>query len=324
MKQALAITFLCTLMASSRPAAAADRSPAVIGVLALSERTCRNHSFLQGMQELGLVEGRDFRIECRHAGGRYDRVAEAARQLVARRPTVILALGQAFTSAATQATRTIPIVMVSSSDPVAAGFAASYARPGGNATGYTYYGDQLTAKRLELLKTIVPDLHRVAVLENPEPSAALRDIYLRDTLDAARALDLRIKVYAARNEPEIDRAFEAMARDGMQAVYALPYVTFADTAQLIADRARFHNLPSVHFVRRFPVFGGLMSYGPDYDVLHRRTANYVDKILKGANPADLPIDKPERLDFYINRSTAAELGLTIPSSMLLRADKVID
>ncbi|MCI0518483.1 MAG: ABC transporter substrate-binding protein [Woeseiaceae bacterium] len=316
---------LCSaLVLPCTPAAAADKAAAAIGIVALSERTCRNEPFLAGMRELGYVEGRDFRIECRHAAGRYDRVAEAARDLVATRPAVILALGQAFTTAVTRATREIPIVMVSSSDPVVAGFAASYARPGGNATGYTYYGDQLTAKRLELLKAIVPNLRHVAVLDNPEPSATLRAIYLRDTREAARTLRLKIRIYAARNEPEIDQAFHAMARDGMQAVYTLPYVTFADTAQLIADRARFHNLASVHFVRRFPAFGGLMSYGPDYDMLHRRTANYVDKILKGAKPGELPIDKPERLEFVINRSTADELGLTIPENLLLRADKVIE
>jgi len=317
-------TATAILLISLPTIAHADTAAAAIGVVALTERTCRNDQFLAGMRELGYLEGRDFRIVCRHAAGRYDQVAAAARELVATRPAVILALGQSFTSATIRATREIPIVMVSSSDPVVAGFAASYARPGGNATGYTYYGDQLTAKRLELLKAIVPNLRHVAVLDNPDPSAELRKIYLHDTQEAAKLLGLKIRVYTARNEPEIDQAFSRMIQDGMQAVYALPYVTFADFAQLIADRARFHNLASVHFVRRFPSFGGLMSYGPDYDLLHRRTANYVDKILKGAKPGELPIDKPERLEFVINRSTADELGLTIPENLLLRADKVIE
>jgi len=316
---------LCAALAVPIPfVAAAEKTPVTIGIVALSEKNCRNDQFLAGMRELGYVEDRDFRIVCRHAGGRFDRVATAVRELVATRPAVILALGQAFTSATTRATRDIPIVMVSSSDPVLAGFAASYARPGGNATGYTYYGDQLTAKRLELLKTIVPNLRQVAVLDNPEPSAELRKIYLHDTQEAAKLLGLKFRIYPARNEEEIDQAFNRMVEDGMQAVYALPYFTFADHAQLIADRARFHNLASVHSVRRYPAFGGLMSYGPDYDMLHRRTARYVDKILKGAKPGELPIDKPERLEFVINRSTAEELGLKIPENMLLRADKVVE
>ena len=276
------------------------------------------------MRELGYREGKDFRIECRHGNGHYAGLPAAAEELVQLKPAVILALGEAYTRAATRATKDIPIVMVTSSDPVASGFAASYARPGGNATGLTYYGEQLSGKRLELLKGIVPNLNRVALLLDPGASPELRAVYERDVHRAARDLHVELVIYRVHSQQEIERAFAEIERQQIQAVYVLPYFAFSEHAQQIADLSRIQGLPSIHFLRRYPAIGGLMSYGPDYDMLHKRSASYVDRILKGANPGELPIDKPERLYFVINRATAQELGLTVPASLLLRADKVIE
>jgi putative ABC transport system substrate-binding protein len=276
------------------------------------------------MRDLGYVEGKEFRIECHHAGGHYDQLPSAATALVQTKPDVIVALGQINTSAAHHATREIPIVMVASGDPVTFGFAASLAKPGGNMTGLTYYAPELTAKRIELLKTMLPGLKRVAVLSNPGPTPDLYVVYQRDVRNAARMLGLQITVYNANNEDEIGRAFEAMVKDGVQAVHTLPNYLFAEHAQQVADLARFHNLPSIHFIKRYSALGGLMSYGPDYDLLHRRTAGYVDKILHGAKPGELPVNQPERLELIINRTVATELGLTIPSNLLLRADRVVE
>jgi putative ABC transport system substrate-binding protein len=318
------VLLLSAVMAFCQSAWAAGNAPVSIGFLTLSEPACRNDAFLAGMRDLGYVEGKNFRIECRHANGQYGRLPRAAEALVQAKPSVIVALGQVSTSAAHNATRTIPIVMVASGDPVTFGFAASLARPGGNMTGLTYYAPELTAKRIELLKAVLPGAKRVAVLSDPVASPELSAVYRRDVQNAARILGLNIVIYNATNDDEIGRAFESMVKDGIQAVHALPNYLFAAQAQQVADLARFHNLPSIHFMKHYPALGGLMSYGPDYDLLHRRTAGYVDKILHGAKPGDLPVNQPERLELILNRSVATELGLTIPSNLLLRADKVID
>jgi putative ABC transport system substrate-binding protein len=315
---------LYVAMAFCQNAWAAGNQLVPIGFLTLSEQACRNDAFLAGMHDLGYVEGKDFRIECRHAGGIYSQLPRAADALVQAKPFVIVALGQVNSSAVHHATRTIPIVMVASGDPVTFGFAASLARPGGNMTGLTYYAPELTAKRIELLKAVLPGVKRVAVLSNPVASPELSAVYQRDVQDAARMLGLKIAIYNANNEDEIGHAFESMVKDGMQAVHALPNYLFAAHAQRVADLARFHNLPSIHFMKHYPALGGLMSYGPDYDLLHRRTAGYVDKILRGAKPGDLPVNQPERLELILNHSVATELGITIPSNLLLRADRVIE
>lgn len=323
LQQRFLLSAMALLLATD--AAWGAQKPAVhIGFLALSASSCRNEAFIEGMKDLGYQEGKDFEIECRDAGGQLSALPKAAEILVKAKPAVILVFGQAYISAMHRATKTIPVVMVSSGDPVTFGFAKSLAKPGGNMTGLTYYAPELTAKRIELLKMVLPGLKRVAVLSAPEVSPELNAVYQRNVQKAARTLGLQIVIYKANNLQEISAAFEAMAKDRMQAVHPLPNYVFALHAQEIADLARFNGLPSIHFLMSYAPLGGLMSYGPDYDLLHRRAATYVDKILHGAKPGDLPVNQPERLELILNQSVAKELGLTIPSDLLLRADKVIE
>ncbi len=309
---------------SGHLALAADKTPVRIGFLAISEQTCRDEPFLGGMRDLGYVEGRDFKIECRHAGGRDDRLPKVAQELVQTKPAVIVALNHNWAVAAQHATKDIPVVVISSGDPVASGFAASLARPGGNITGLTYFATELNAKRLEFLKTVVPGLKRVAVLKNPKSDRALVNAYLRETRAAAQAFGLELIIVEATSELELERAFDQIVQAKAQAVYVLATLIFGEMAQKIADLAKWHGLPTMHFHKRYPALGGLMAYAPDYDILHHRAATYVDKILKGAKPADLPIEQPARFEFSVNLTTARELGLTIPQVILLRADKVIE
>lgn len=303
---------------------AAEKKPARIGILALSSNSCRSQHFLEGMKELGYREEKDFVMECRDAGGQLNNLNKAAAELVKARPSVILAFGQINTSAMHKATSTIPIVMVASGDPVFFGFAKSLARPGGNMTGFTYYAPELTAKRIELLKAVSPGLKRVAVLGNPAASPELYKVYEHDVQNAAKKLGLLIVTYDANNLQEIEAAFDRITKDRMQAVYALPNYLFAQNAQAVADLSRINGLPSIHFMMAYAPLGGLMSYGPDYDLLHRRTATYVDKILRGAKPGDLPVNQPERLELILNLGVAKDLGLSVPENLLLRADKVVE
>lgn len=303
---------------------AAEKKPVRIGVITLAANSCRSENFIEGMKELGYLEGKDFKIECSEAGGQLNRLTKAAAELVKSRPSVILAFGQINTTAIHKTTNTIPVVMVASGDPVTFGFAKSLAKPGGNMTGFTYYAPELTAKRIEFLKTLQPGLKRVAVLGNLESSPELGAVYQRDVQSAAKKLGVHIVTYNANNMQEIETAFDQMIKDHMQAVYALPNYLFAQNAQAIADLSRMNGLPSIHFMMGYAPLGGLMSYGPDYDLLHRRTATYVDKILRGAKPGDLPVNQPERLELIINAAIAKELGLVIPENLLLRADRVVE
>ncbi|MBI3575283.1 MAG: ABC transporter substrate-binding protein [Gammaproteobacteria bacterium] len=313
------------LLLPGQPATARDNSKVPrIGFLVLDERHCRNEPFAAGLRELGYVEGKNIVVECHHAGGHDERLPQIAENLARRRPAVIVALNHNWAMAAQHATKDIPLVVISSGDPVASGFAASLARPGGNITGLTYFATELNAKRLEFLKTVVPGLKRVAVLKNPKSDRVLVDGYLRETRAAAQALGLELIIVEATNEPELERAFDRIVQAKAQAVYVLATLIFGEMAQKIADLAMWHNLPTMHFHKHYPAIGGLMSYGPDYDILHRRAATYVDKILKGAKPAELPIEQPARFELTINLATARELGLKVPQSLLLRADKVIE
>jgi putative ABC transport system substrate-binding protein len=295
-----------------------------IGFLVLDEKHCRDEAFAAGLRELGYVEGQNIVVDCRHAGGRDERLQSAAEELARSRPAVIVALNHNWAMAAQHATKDIPLVVISSGDPVASGFAASLARPGGNITGLTYFATELNAKRLEFLKTVVPGLKRVAVLKNPTSPRVLLDAYLRETRAAAQAFGIELIIVEATSELELERTFDQIVQAKAQAVYILASLIFSEMAQKIADLAMWHNLPTMHFHKRYPAIGGLMSYGPDYDILHRRAATYVDKILKGAKLADLPIEQPAQFELTINLTTARELGLKVPQSLLMRADKVIE
>jgi putative ABC transport system substrate-binding protein len=295
-----------------------------VGFLVSEERHCRNEEFAAGLRGLGYVEGQNIIVDCRHAGGRDERLQSAADELARSRPAVIVAFNHIWALAAKQATKEIPLVVISSGDPILSGFAASLARPGGNITGLTYFALELNAKRLEYLKTLVPGLKRVAVLRNPKSPPVLAGAYLRETRAAAQAFGIELIFVEATSELELERAFDQIVQGRAQAVYVFASLIFGDMMQKIADLAMWHNLPTMHFHKRYPAIGGLISYAPDYDILHRRAATYVDKILKGAKPAELPFEQPVRFDLTINLATARELGLTVPQSLLQRADKVIE
>ena len=278
-------------------------------------------AFRQGLRELGYVEGQNIAIESRSAEGTDDRLPALAADLVRSKVDVIVATSGAATKAAQQATRTIPIVMSLVNDPVGSGLVASLARPGGNVTGLTIMAPDLMAKRLELLKEVVPKLSRVALLQNPDNPASAAQ--LREAEAAARALRVQPQTLEARNPQEIEGAFAAMIRERAGALLILSDAIFFTQRRQIAELAAKGRLPSIIGTRDYPVAGGLMAYGPNFLDLERRAATFVDRILKGAKPGDLPAEQPTKFELVINLKTAKALGLTIPQSVLLRADQVI-
>lgn len=324
------VSFRLTLIAAALaafPAVSADttaRKIPLVGLLVHDARYCGHSEIRDGLREFGYIEGRNIVIECRHAGGSIEDAPRAARELIRMKPDVIVARTHPMAEVALQATRDIPVVTVVSGDPVAAGWATSLAQPGGNLTGLTYFASDLYAKRLELLKAVVPNLKRVGLLVQPKESKSLTEMYVRVNRAAAKELGLEVVVFEANDRAGIEQAFAAMASSKIQALHVLGFLLFGEEAQLIADLAMLNNLPTMHFLHEFPGMGGLMGYGPDYPTLRRRVAVYVDKILKGARPAQLPIEQPTRLVFSINLATARELGLKVPQSLLVRADKVIE
>ena len=275
--------------------------------------------FRQGLHELGYVEGRNISIEYRWAEGRPERLPALAAELVRLKVDVIVAAGPAV-EAASQATTTIPIVMPVVGDPVRRGLVASLARPGGNITGLTNLSAELPGKWMELLKEILPGVSRVAVLSDSH--------YTADQLSvseaAARSLGVRLQVLNVSRPEELETAFAQAKKNRAEALVVLSSALFyVHRADLVAFAAK-QRLPTIYHQKDFVVgSGGLMSYGPDFHDLFRRAAGYVDKILKGAKPGDLPIEQPTKFELVVNLRTAKALGLTIPESMLLRADEVI-
>lgn len=320
---ALALAALFPAMAMfSSPTAAAGRLPR-IGFIAFEPGGCGNPAFHRGLRELGYVDGENMVFECRHAEGKFEGLDAAVAELVRAKPDVIVAFGHAPTRAVQRATKDIPIVMIASGEPVELGFAQSLARPGGNMTGVSYYNTELNIKRLELLKTVVPNFKRLAVLVHAGVPEDLASAYIRDAEAAAGALRFDAKVVRFRTLEDLDRAFEEMGRFKADGVYVAPMREVAAETRRLVELSKRHHLPVVHFRKPFPKAGGLMSYGVDYATLYHRTAMYVDRILKGANPAELPIEQPATLEFVINLRAADELGLTIPQGLLLRADELI-
>jgi len=282
----------------------------------------RYQLFLDGMRELGYVEGKNLAIETRFADGKTGPLPDLAAELVRLKVDVIVATGTPVYQALQKATRTIPIVITVSADPVGEGFAASLARPGGNITGLSSANLDLTAKHLELLTTAVPRLSRVAVLINP----AHRGHPARLKIIQAAALKTGMQVLPvdAPTPDGIGRGFASMSRERAQAVIILGDSFFDQQERQITALALKHRLPSIFVVRDFAEAGGLMSYGQNQADNFRRAATYVDKILKGAKPGDLPIEQPTKFELVINMKTARALGITIPQSILVRADKVIE
>jgi putative ABC transport system substrate-binding protein len=280
-------------------------------------------AFLQGMRELGWVEGQNIAIEYRFAEGRLDRLPDLAAELVRLKVDVILATSTPPALAAKNATSTIPIVMGTSADPVGSGLVASLARPGGNVTGLSFsVGLEVVGKELELLNETVPNARRVAVLSNPANPGNVRALETVKT--RARALGVQLQILEARGPDEFEAAFAAMARERAQALLVVPDAVFGFHRAPLQALAAKSRLPTMYGLREHAEAGGLMSYAVDLRDSMRRSATYVDKILKGAKPADLPIEQPTQFELVINLKTAKALGLTIPPSVLVRADQVIE
>ncbi len=295
-----------------------------VGVLLLGSRSdpiqLVARAFQQGLRELGYVEGQSIAIEYRWAESQDERLPDLAAELVRLRVDVIVATIAVAVQAAKHATKAIPIVMVVN-DPVAAGFVASVARPGGNITGLSMMMTEVVGKQLEMLREVVPKISRVAVLGNPaNPGSAPQ---LRAAEMAARALGVRLQPLEARDPSEIDRAFAAMTRERAGAFLVLLDPMLGAQRERIADLAARSHLPAMYALRLHVEAGGLMAYGANIFDLYRRMAIDVDKILKGAKPGDLPVEQPTKFELVINLKTAKALGLTIPQSLLGRADEVI-
>ena len=305
-----------------QPTKAARIGYLVTGSLEAPEARRSFDVFRQGLRERGYVEGQNIVIEFRAADGRNDRLPGLAAELVGLKVETIVTQGTPAAVAAKQATSTIPIVMAIATDPVGAGLIASLGRPGGNVTGLANLDAELSGKRLEILKTAVPALARVAVLRNPA-NPAHREA-LRGAEAAAHTLGVRVQVVDVRDPGEFGTAFSAMKRERADGLVLFADSMFGTHRARIFDLAAQSRLPAIFWESRFAAAGALMSYGTSYPDLFRSAAVYVDKILKGAKPADLPVEQPTKFELVINLKTSKALGLTIPQSILMRADEIID
>jgi putative tryptophan/tyrosine transport system substrate-binding protein len=325
----LGLSALVALRLFAREAAqgarAAGDAPAVIGLLAPFTRADTelwHRAFRQGLHDLGWVEGGNIRFEYRYADGQVDRLPELVAELINLKVDVIVTAVTPDALAAAKATKTIPIVMAATGDPVTTGLIASLARPGGNVTGLTQIQTDLSAKRLQLLKEIAPGISRIAALWNPQD--AISSLARQEIESAARHLAVELHSLEVRSSDELTTAFASAADAHDDALMVLPSPIFVVNEQRIADFAAKHRLPSMFHLREFVQAGGLLAYGPDRADLFRRAASYVDKILKGANPADLPVKQPTKFQLVINLTTAKALGLTVPRYLLAEADEIIE
>jgi putative ABC transport system substrate-binding protein len=276
----------------------------------------------QGLRELGYVEGQNITLEVRWAEGRTERLPELVAELVRSKVDVLVVATTPAALAAKNATRTIPVVFVAVGEAVEGGLVASLARPGGNLTGLTLLNTEVSAKRLELLKEILPRISRVAVLTNP--GNPIHTMFWRQTLTAARTLGLQLQPIQVRAPEDFEEAFQTATSGHADALLAFDdSLTVGYRTRLVALAAK-HRLPTMYGLREFPDSGGLVSYGPNFPDQYRRTGTYVDRILKGARPADLPVEQPTKFELVINRRTAQTLGLAIPPSVLARADQVLE
>ena len=276
----------------------------------------------QGLRDRGYIPGRDVVIHYRFADGREGQLDGLAKELVERKVAIILVAGNQATRAARKATRTIPIVMVVANDPVASGFVTSLAHPGGNITGTTLLSSTLAGKRLELLKQVLPNVSRVAVLLNKDNPA--HAVAWKETLGGAKTLRIDVQPFEVQGAAMFDEAFASMIKGRVEALVVLDDAMFGTEQARIAALAAKTRLPAVYAQRGYVDDGGLMSYGPNIVAAYRNAASFVDRILKGAKPGDLPIEQPTKFELVINMKTAKTLGLTIPQSLLVRADEVIE
>jgi putative ABC transport system substrate-binding protein len=325
MKKISCLALGALLLGFSVPAEAQQptKIPRIGFLAAVSSSTisARTEAFRQGLRELGYVEGKSFVIEWRYAEGKPDRLPALAAELVRLKVDVIVTAGPAATRPAKEATVTIPIVMSFDDDPVGSGFAASLARPGGNITGLSTLAPEISGKQLELLKEIVPRVSRVAVLgtsTRPGNAQALREVEL-----AAPAFKMQPQYVDVLSSKDIETAFRAASKGRAEAVLVLAGSVLNSHRTQIVDLAAKSRLPAIYARPEFVEDGGLMTYGVSITDLFRRAATYVDKILKGAKPGDLPVEQPTKFELVINLKTAKLIGLTIPPNVLARADKVI-
>jgi putative ABC transport system substrate-binding protein len=295
-----------------------------IGYLAassLSANATRLEAFRQGLLELGYVEGKNIVIEYRYADGKFDRLPALAAELVHLKVDIIVSAGPTAIRPAKEATSTIPIVMGFDDDPVANGFVASLARPGGNITGLSTLSPEISGKQLELLKEIIPRLSRVAVFgtsTRPGTAQSLKEIEI-----AARAFKVKLQYLDVLEPKDIETAFRAASKGRADAIILLGNPVLNAQRTRVADLAVKNRLPAVYAQPEFMDAGGLMYYGASFTDIFRRAATYVDKILKGRTPADLPVEQPMKFEFIVNLKAAKQIGLTVPPNVLVRADKVI-
>jgi len=287
-----------------------------------TERSASLDAFRQSLRALGYAEGRNLVIEYRYAEGELDRLPGLAADLVARRVAVIVTVSTPAAQAAKGVTNTIPIVMATAGDPVGTGLVASLAQPGANITGLSLLSTDITAKRLELLRELIPKSTRFAFLGNSTIPPEVRGF--RESEAAARVVGVTIEFLESRDLSEFDAAFATVRRKGVDAVIVTESTRNTEQRDRIVRLAATHRIPAMYGRREFVDAGGLLSYGPSYVEFFRRAAVYVDKILKGAKPAEMPVEQPTKFELVINHKTAKALGLTIPQSLLLRADEVIE
>lgn len=322
------ILYLFVVIALTGTGAVADAQPrgkvpriGLLSSLSPGVVSVRTEAFRQGLRELGYAEGKNITIEWRYAEGKTDRLPALAAELVHLKVDVIVTGGPAVNRFARDATSTIPIVLSFDNDPVGNGFATSLARPGRNITGFSTHYPEISGKQLELLKEIIPRLSRVAVLGNSTVPGNTQA--LRETEMAAGAFSVKIQYLNIQDAKDIEAAFRSAAKERAGAVLVLGSQIVTSHAKQFAETATKSRLPAIYWSSEFVQAGGLLSYSVSINDLFRRSAIYVDKILKGAKPAELPFEQPRRFDLVINLKAAKQIGLTIPPNVLARADKVI-
>jgi putative ABC transport system substrate-binding protein len=323
----LAVALLALVLVASPVAVAAQPTSKVarIGYLnSHSPERFRVELFRQALHESGWIEGRNLVIDYRSAGGQFDRLPGLAAELVGRKVDLIVAVNTVSALAAKRATQTIPVVFMYVSDPVGSGLVPSLARTGGNLTGFTHLNAALSPKRLEILKQTVPEVTHIAALFHPaglgERTGATMS---RETREAARALGVRLDFLETRGPDDFDRVLAGLTRDRAGALIVLSSPMFLNEPRRIVDLVAKAGVPAIYFAREFVEAGGLLAYGADMADIVRGAARYVDKVLRGTTPADLPVEQGSKFELVINLKTAKALGLTIPQSVLLRADEVI-
>jgi putative ABC transport system substrate-binding protein len=277
-------------------------------------------AFIQGLRDLGYVEGKNIGFVYRTAEGKYERIADLAAELVRLKVDVIVPDNIGAALALKKATSTIPIVMTTGTDPVGSGLIASFARPGGNVTGLTSVTGELGGKLLDLLKEVVPKLTRAGILGTGD---SVNELFVKATEVPARALGVQLIPVVVRGPDDVEDAFRAMTKERVNGLLVRLAFVYSDHVKRVAELAMKNRLPSISIATSWLDAGGLMSYGADPDIMYRRAATYVDKILKGAKPADLPVEAPTKFELRINLKTAKQIGVTIPQSVLFKADKVI-